>query len=191
MKKTVNILILMVVFLIGTNVAVIINYQNHLRKERKVMMHRVEMPDFQSGQYFRDALQLNEEQVIQFRQYRQSYNRQANRVLSDMQTIRHSMLKQLESVKPNPEKLHSLSDDLGNKHKELKELTFEYYFNLQSVLDPEQQKIMVDIFQAMLTYEGYAETPDHHQGGPRRGGQQGQGGRYQEPAVSDTSKYIY
>ena len=171
----------------GTNVAVIINYQNHLRKERRVMIHRMEMPDFQSGQYFRDALQLNEEQVIQFRQYRQSYHRMANRVLSEMQNIRGRMLKKLESVEPVNEELQSLSDDLGNKHKVLKELTFEYYYNLQGVLDPEQQKVMVDIFQAMLTYEGYAETPGPNQGGVRRGGQQGQGSRYQDPVVSDTT----
>jgi hypothetical protein len=72
----------------------------------------------------------------------------------------------------------------------LKELTFEYYFSLQGVLDSEQQEIMADIFQAMLTYEGYAETPDH-QGGARRGSQQGQGRRHQLPAVSDTTNFAY
>ncbi len=190
MQKTINILVIIVVFLLGTNIAVIGNYYSHLRKERRVMIHRMEMPDFQTGQYYRDALQLNNEQIVKFRQYRQSYNRQANRVLAEMQTIRSNMLKNLESVTPDYDKLHTLSDELGDKHKVLKELTFEYYFNLQGALEPAQQKTMADIFQAMLAYEGHADTPNHRQEGVRRDGLQNTGRRYQHLSTPDTTEFF-
>jgi Spy/CpxP family protein refolding chaperone len=179
MKLSTKIAWVLVVFLIGTNLAVVVSYQSHLAHERKVLQHRIEMPDEQLGRYFRDALDLDEQQIVQFRSFRQNYNRKANGVLSEMQQIRNQMMKALHYARPDRNKLSQLSSDLGEKHKELKELTFDYYTNMQSVLNPDQQEIMIDIFQAMLTSEGYARTPDH--AGPRgnQGRGQGQGrGRY-------------
>ncbi len=69
------------------------------------------------------------------------------------------MALELNSVKPDRKKLNKLSDQLGEKHKELKGYTFDYYFRLQSVLNEDQQKKMVKIFQAMLTDSGDAIRP--------------------------------
>lgn len=161
MKQSIKPVWFIIVFLLGTNIAIIAMYQRHLNHERKVQQHRLAMPDEQLGRYFRDVLELNDDQIVKFRDFRQTYNRSANGVLSEMQQIRMNMMEVLHSTSPKRDQLSSLSDRLGEKHKDLKELTFDYYINMQSVLDNEQQEIMIDIFQAMLTSEGYAITPDH------------------------------
>jgi Spy/CpxP family protein refolding chaperone len=175
MKNPAKIWMTIAIFLLGTNMAVIFSYQNHLRKEQKILQHKMAMPDSQLGKYFSEVLDLNEEQVDHFRTFRQTYNRKANGILYKMQDIRNEMLKALDSATPDRDLLNQLSAELGNKHNELKLLTFDYYINMQAVLNPEQQKEMTDIFQAMLTSEGYAVTPEHGEGGRRESERQGQG----------------
>ena len=81
-----------------------------------------------------------------------------------MNSIRNNMANELNTVSPDRKKLNKLSDQLGEKHKELKGFTFDYYYNLQSVLNEDQQKKMADIFQAMLTNSGDAIRPGQGRG---------------------------
>lgn len=172
------ILVLLVVFLLATNIAVVISYQRHLQDDTQTSKKRIEVPETQLGRFFKDELNLNNEQNIEFRNFRQSYNRSANKVLGEMLEIRNEMLGELNKKTPQRDKLDKLADQLGEKHKQLKGLTFDYYLNMQSVLDDVQQEKMVEIFQAMLTDEGYAETPQRGPGVPGQGngyGRQGGG----------------
>jgi Spy/CpxP family protein refolding chaperone len=157
-----TILLILVIFLLGTNLAVIITYQNHLKGEHAVAVKEtIAVPDSRMGRFFRTELGLNEDQTGQFREFRQLYHHGANDVMGEMQEIRNEMIDVLNTKNPKRSKLDRLSNDLGEKHKELKALTFDYYFNMQSVLNEDQQGEMVVIFQSMLTDEGYAKTPSH------------------------------
>ena len=162
MKRKINITpIALIVFLLVTNITTIITYRNHLAEEQRIGEYREDLPESRIGPYLRDVLELNENQMEEFRTFRRTYNRSVNRLLNEMQGVRDEMVEVLKSKQPNRTKLDNLAADLGQKHKELKGLTFDYYFNMQSVLAEEQKELMVDIFQAMLTEQGYAKTPEH------------------------------
>jgi hypothetical protein len=186
-----SILFLLVIFLLGTNVAVIVVYQYHLKSEQVKVEKQIEAPANQFGKFFTDELNLNADQQDKFREFRRTYNRSANQVLLDMESIRGEMAKQLNTVHPNRGKLNQLSEELGEKHKLLKNLTFDYYFNMQSVLNEDQHAKMVVIFQSMLTREGEVLTP--RQGGQgQKGPGQSQGRRQGWRSEADTmqkSKY--
>ena len=187
MKLTVkSVLFLLVLFLLATNIAVVVTYRNHLKSEQLPTEPKIEVPDSQLGRFFRDELNLNTSQHDQFRNFRQQYNRTANKILQDMQLIRNKMVKELDQAHPDREQLDLLADQLGEKHKELKKATFNYYFNLQSVLDENQQEKMTTIFQSMLTDEGFAKTQSRGNNGMGHQGQgRGQGkGRFSQPSDS-------
>jgi Spy/CpxP family protein refolding chaperone len=169
--NTKSILLLLVIFLAGTNVAVVVTYQRHLRAEHKANSTKIELPDTQIGKFFQEELNLTSEQQEKFREFRRKYNRSANKVMHEMSDIRNEMAQNLKPINPNRDKLERLAEDLGQKHKTLKGLTFDYYQDLQSILDKEQQEKMSLIFQSMLTSEGDAKTP----GQGRQGGGQGRG----------------
>lgn len=169
-----SILLMLVLFLFATNIAIIITYRNHLKGEELPVKPEIEVPETQLGKFFRAELNLNDDQHSQFRAFRQQYNRSANKILMDMQAIRNSMIKALDQTHPDRSELNSLADQLGEKHKELKKATFDYYFNLQNVLNAEQQDKMTTIFQSMLTDEGFAKTNSPANNGQGRQGQ-GQG----------------
>lgn len=176
--STKSILFLLVLFLLATNLAVIITYRNHLKSEEQKINPEIKIPDTQLGKFFRAELNLSDEQNNEFRNFRQQYNHTANKILFDMQSIRNSMIKELDQASPNREQLNLLSEELGIKHIELKSATFDYYFKLQDVLNEEQQIKMASIFQSMLTDEGFAKTPSqggNNQEGQGRGQRSGQG----------------
>lgn len=186
-----SILFLLVIFLLGTNVAVILVYQRHLKSEQVKVEKRIEAPSNQFGRFFTDELKLNADQQDKFREFRRTYNRSANQVLIEMESIRSEMAKQLNTVHPNREKLDQFAEELGEKHKQLKNLTFDYYFNMQSVLNDDQQAKMVVIFQSMLTKEGEVLTP--RQGGQGKQGKgpgkgRGQGWRSEADTLQNVKK---
>jgi len=184
-----SILFLLILFLLGTNVAVIVVYQRHLKSEQVKVEKQIEAPVNQFGRFFSDELNLNTDQQDKFREFRRTYNRSANQVLIDMESIRGEMAKQLNTVHPDREKLNQLSEELGEKHKQLKGLTFDYYFNMQSVLNDDQHAKMVIIFQSMLTKDGEVLTP--WQGGQGRQGQgkgRGQGWRSKVDTMQKADK---
>ncbi|MDA3927630.1 MAG: periplasmic heavy metal sensor [Prolixibacteraceae bacterium] len=167
---TKSILLILVVFLLGTNVAVIVTHRQHLKSEQIDQPNKIEVPDTQLGRFFKDQLNLDANQQRQFRVFRRTYNRNANQVFTDMQLIRNEMVLVLKSPHPDRDRLDHLAERLGEKHMALKVLTFDYYFSMQNVLQPEQQEKMVDIFQSMLADEGYAKTPCSKRGMQNRKG---------------------
>jgi len=185
--NTKTILLILVVFLLGTNIAVITNFWLHKQSEATTVKSKIEIPDKQFGLFFSDELNLNDDQQERFREFRRKYNRSANQTLSELQEIRNEMASTLKTVYPDRKRLDKLGEELGEKHRELKGLTFDYYFNMQRILDEGQQEKMVEIFQAMLTETGDVKTPM-----PGGNGHQGQGlGRGQGwRTVSDTIQNI-
>ncbi len=165
-------LLILVFFLLGTNVAVIATFWAHKQSEATSAKNKIEIPDKQFGRFFSDELNLNNDQQERFREFRRKYNRSANQTLSEMQEIRNEMALALKTAHPDRKRLDKLGEKLGEKHRELKGLTFDYYFNMQGILDEGQQEKMVEIFQAMLTETGDAKTPV-----PGGNGHKGQGWR--------------
>lgn len=175
-----TILLILVILLLGSNLAVVMNYTLHRHHEAKAAQKKIELPDRQFGRFFNDELNLDSDQQEKFREFRRHYNRSANQVLNEMQTIRSKMANTLNVVHPDRKELDRLADQLGQKHCELKKLTFDYYENMQKVLNEDQQQKMVTIFQAMLTETGDAKTPGAgRQGHQGQGHGRGQGGGWQ------------
>ncbi len=165
---TKSILIFLIIFLLGTNIALIVSFQLHKRNEIVNNKPNIEVPDNQIGKFLYNELNLDSNQQDMFREYRRKYNCSANKAISEMNSIRNNMALELNSVKPDRKKLNNLSYKLGEKHKELKGYTFDYYFNMQRVLNKDQQKKMVDIFQAMLTDSGDARRQGQGRGRNQR-----------------------
>ena len=156
-------LIVLVVFLLGTNIAVIITYRAHLKRDLQETEQTADMPPRQFGSYIASELELYEMQLTKFREFRRSYNRSANRTVASMTVIRNRMARELNSVQPDREQLSRLAEALGERHKDLKIITFDYYFNMLSVLEPGQSEKLATYFQSMLSAPG----PGQRYGGER------------------------
>ncbi|MFA5301604.1 MAG: Spy/CpxP family protein refolding chaperone [Bacteroidales bacterium] len=150
-KYSKTILIVLVVFLLGINIAVIITYRTHLKNDEQALEQIEDIPPRQFGNFIAQELDLDASQEEQFRDFRRLYNRSANRTLMAMNGVRSRMARELKSVGPDRDQLDKLAGQLGEMHKRLKILTFDYYCNMQSVLRPEQQEKLSVLFQSMLS----------------------------------------
>lgn len=163
-------LIILVVFLLGTNIAVIITYRAHLTRDLQQTEQTADIPSRQAdipprpfGNYIASELELDDTQQAKFMEFRRLYNRSANRTVASMNVIRNRMARELNSVRPSREKLSQLAEALGEKHRDLKIITFDYYFNMLSVLNQEQSEKLATLFQSLLSAPG----PGQGYGGPR------------------------
>lgn len=154
---------LVITFLLITNITSIVLFNNHLRSEKADKKEKIEYPNTRLGRFFRNELNLDNKQHNNFRIHRQQYHRSTNQLLSEMTLVRESMLNELQKISPDRKHLDTLAKKIGDQHVLLKQYTFDYYTNMQSELNPEQQKKLVLIFQSMLTEEGYAKTPRHNE----------------------------
>ncbi|MFY9115916.1 MAG: periplasmic heavy metal sensor [Bacteroidales bacterium] len=187
--------IVLVVFLLASNVAFIVTFrkQGRITKQQQdllpefvddslpdlnkdLVVEKEDIPSPQAVGLLIRELNLTPEQQEQFRQFHRTFNRSAHDILLHMDTIRSAMANELRASKPNKMMLDQLAEELGNKHKELKQLTFRYYFQMKEVLTTEQQTLFVDVFNNMLS------DPEYRQPGPR------QGFRQQGPRMGTRSK---
>lgn len=187
--------IVLVVFLLATNITFIVSSRMQRRNSTEQLQEmspeseQDSLLDFTPSErpagLLMRQLNLNTEQQTQFRQFHRVFNRSANDILSQMEIIRSAMADELKASKPNKEALDTLAHDLGEKHKELKLLTFQYYFQMKEILDSEQQKLFVDVFGDILS------EPDIRLQTPRQGSRRGtrpQTPRYFDSSSTDTRR---
>lgn len=145
-----NILILIIVFLLVTNVTTVVTFimkENNLKLKENGTM--VEIPDKGLGRFFRDELGLNQEQHIAFREQRRKFRDDGRKITQNLQTKRRAFLDEMSKTKPDTAKLEKLSDEIGDLHKQLKQRTYTYFFKLKSHCNVEQQEKLFNIFRAM------------------------------------------
>lgn len=155
-------LIWIIVILAVTNISTVgtIVYHRYLQKPVKPESATITIPESHLGRFFRDALGLTATQHEQFRTFRQAFHQQANQLTDQMQIKRNEMMEELGKENPDTVHLHALATDIGNLHRDLKHLTFEYYLEMKNVCTADQTEKLFQIFSAMVNREAEIKMPD-------------------------------
>jgi Spy/CpxP family protein refolding chaperone len=158
-----RILIGLIIILIATNLSTIGSFYYHriaeLRKTEEKSIETSNVPGEQRTRFFRDQLNLDEQQTIRFRDINRTFNRSARVIEENLVTLRKNMIDELGSSSPDSLKLKQLAADIGNKHRELKEVTSTFYLDMREICTPEQQTKLHSIFQSMLNKENQVNLP--------------------------------
>jgi Spy/CpxP family protein refolding chaperone len=123
-----------------------------------------------SGRYFRDQLNLTNEQMEKFREINSVFRIKARDITIELALKRKQMLVEMAALKNDTSKLNALSDSIGHLHSNLKKITYHYYLEIKSICNPEQQRKLEQLFGEMFTNDAPMGFPGR--GGPR-GRQQG------------------
>ncbi len=175
--KQPKLLIALILFLTVTNIATILTVVIHIRQAKNNLTPATqssepagEMPSTQRVAYFARLLQLTPEQQEQFRELSMKYNRNASGISSEMARLRNRQLREMTVEQPDMGLLTNLSEEIGLKHTELKNLTIEYYLGLKKVCSREQQEELYRIFEQILNPQGDVDLPGGQRGRGDRGG---------------------
>jgi Heavy-metal resistance len=148
-KNSTRILIWVIVILLATNLSMGLSFWYHRQQDKKIAetnSEQVEMPSEQRTRFFRDQLNLNQEQVNVFRDLNRSYNRSARQVSDEMEQLRIEMVNEMGNAEPSKENLDSIAIKIGNLHTEMKKLTMDYFMKMKEVCDSSQQEKLKEIF---------------------------------------------
>ena len=144
-----------IIVLLATNVSTITTVLYNKNQNKKESQNSVEIvvPDNGLGRFFRDELDLTGDQHQQFRSFRLDYHINARKIAVLLKAERSEMLNELSVENSDTTKLHQIADEIGELHKELKHLTFEYYLNLKNICTSDQREKLFSIFNSMQNSE--------------------------------------
>jgi len=165
MKTTINksVLIWVIVILVATNLSTIGSFYYHKiseGKEKEVKTtEQTVVPGEQRTRFFRDQLNLDDDQLNEFREINRTFNRTARDIEMSLSLLRKEIVNELGTASPDSIKLDSLATEIGKNHRELKQVTTRYYLDMKKISTPEQQARLYEIFQSMLNKENQVNLP--------------------------------
>ncbi|BAX82674.1 periplasmic heavy metal sensor [Labilibaculum antarcticum] len=163
--------------LLAVNLSTIGSLWYHMQQETKEVENKVEMPDEFRTRFLKEQLGLDEEMKIKFRSLNRNYNQEANQIMNQLNGLRRDMVQQLGNENCDSLELNNIAGLIGEKHKELKLATVQFYLDMKSELNEEQQAKLYDLFSSLLQKDEEVKTPKGRRKGWGHGN--GPGGRNQ------------
>ena len=156
-------LIWIIIILVATNLSTIGSFYYHRMMETKTEETKQEgqnaIPGEQRTRFFRDQLNLTAEQLDQFREINRTFNRTARGIEMNLAQLREDMITELGTQNPDSTRLDQIAIDVGNNHRELKQVTTTFYLNMKRICTKEQQAKLHEIFQSMLNKDNQVNLP--------------------------------
>lgn len=170
MEKRTKIYIWLIIILLATNLATIASVLYHIYAEKATTpVQNAEMPNEQRTRFLVDQLNLDMQQAGQFREMNRTFNRTANPITRNLESLRLQMLEEMAQATPDTAKLETITREIGDLHRELKNATVEFYIRMKTICNEEQQTKLYQIFHSMLNQEEDVKLPrGRHQGGRGR-----------------------
>jgi Spy/CpxP family protein refolding chaperone len=128
--------------------------------------------------FFRDELQLTQEQFIHFRNINEKNRQQSIEIARALHHKRLEMLDEISKENPDTEKLDQIAREIGTLHYELKRNTYHHFIELKKLCNKEQQEQLQHLFMRMIDDTGFDDRPRHKNRPPGRRGHR-EGNRFQ------------
>lgn len=156
-------LIWIIVILIATNLSTIASFYYHRTAEMNPKAvgkdYQTNIPGEQRTRFFRDELNLDASQTDQFREINRTFNRTARGIEINLAQLREDMINELGTQNPDSTRLGQMAMEIGNNHRELKQVTTTFYLNMKKICNAEQQAKLHEIFQSMLNKDNQVNLP--------------------------------
>ena len=150
----INIYIIIIMFLVATNLATIISVVklNKDKTEEEIPIAR-RPSDTRIG-FLREQIGFTDIQRPDFMNYNNDFILRAGSISEKMEKLRYDLIDELATSEPDSIRLNEITEEFGSLHTELKRETINYYLNLKEIGDSNQQERLQYYFRDMLNPEG-------------------------------------
>ncbi len=163
-----RILIWIIVILVATNLSTIGSFYYHRITELKAAAikqdEQTTIPGDQRTRFFRDELNLNPDQLDQFREINRTFNRTARGIEMNLAQLREDLINELGAQHSDTTRLDKIATEIGENHRELKQVTTTFYLNMKKICNTAQQAKLNSIFQSMLNKDSQVNLPQQGNG---------------------------
>lgn len=150
--------------LLATNLSMGVTFLYHKYQGKKQIQEleeiTIELPAQQRTRFFREQLNLEADQVEVFRELNRDFNRTGAKISHQLEILRVDMVIELGKPSPGQKKLESITEEVGALHKELKQITIDYYLKMKAECNEEQQAKLNDIFMSVLKRNEDVKLPE-------------------------------
>jgi len=161
--NTYRTLIWVIVILLATNLSMALSFMYHKKQESKVIVQseetKIEVPAEQRTKFFREQLDLTPKQVDQFRELNRNYNRTAHEITVHLEKLRTEMVEEMGKPKADMQRLDEITNEIGELHTRLKNVTIDYYMGMKTAADEQQKEKLNEIFRSMLKQNEDVKLP--------------------------------
>lgn len=158
-----RILIWIIVILVATNLSTIGSFYYHRMSEAETQETKQgglnAVPGEQRTRFFRDQLNLNTAQIDQFREINRAFNRTARDIETNLTQLREDLITELGTQNPDSTRLNQMATEVGNNHRELKQVTTTFYLDMKKICTEEQRVKLHELFQSMLNKDNQVNLP--------------------------------
>lgn len=126
--------------------------------ERERQIHE---PDRRMARGIRNEFNFNEYQFAEFKKINKKSFRMNYHLIQGIDSIRFIILEELSLENPDQEKLDSLVYEAGQFHMQLKRNTINHFLQLKEICTPEQEKVLLRMFNMMFEHTIKAPGPQH------------------------------
>ena len=163
MNRT-KLLIWIIVVLVAINLAALISGLAYSTKRSDQSTVSSDVPFNQRADFFYEQLGLTSDQREQFFVFNQEFNQDARLITDEMNSLRHTMIKEMSRSNPDTSNLDKICTEIGILHSQLKFATVDYYLKMKGSCDKDQQKLLNELFLRMLNSDGTLEQIRPHYG---------------------------
>ncbi len=164
-KNRYRILTWIIVVLLATNLSMGISFLYHKQQDKKFIEQQeeaaIEVPSERRTRFFREQLNLQQDQMDIFRELNRNYNRTAWQVTHQLEALRVEMIREMGKENPREKTLNLISEQIGELHTNLKKETIDYYMQMKEVCNEEQQIKLNEIFMSMLKKKEDVSLPNY------------------------------
>ncbi|MCG8410957.1 MAG: hypothetical protein MI739_06715 [Bacteroidales bacterium] len=152
-KKRILIIGIIALLIINISALATIYYNNKVkvRKENQVYIQRQKMREVGMYNYFRNELNLSDQQFLSFKQINRNYSIATREIKDELNKYRHLFIVEISKQNPNTASIDSVSYRIGHLHYELKLLTSEHFLELKKLCSPEQEESLQKLFMLMIS----------------------------------------
>ena len=177
-----HLIIGLIIFLVVVNIAALstIIYRNRTMPppvDNDYVQFRQNVDEQGMYRFFREELQLTQDQFIRFREINENNRHQSREIARALHSKRLEMVEEVSKENPDKESLDQIAREIGRLHYELKRNTYHHFMDLKEICNEEQQKQLQRMFLRMIDNRGFEQRPRKKNRHPERRDREGRPGR--------------
>ncbi|HKL07837.1 MAG TPA: periplasmic heavy metal sensor [Bacteroidales bacterium] len=178
-----HLIIGLIIFLVVVNIAALstIIYRNRTMPppiDNDYVQFRQNVDEQGMYRFFREELQLTQEQFIHFREINEKNRQQSREIARALHSKRLEMVEEVSKENPDKENLDQIAREMGRLHYELKRNTYHHFMDLKELCNKKQQEQLQHLFMRMIDDKGFEDRPRHRNRYPGKRGRE-EGNRFQ------------
>ena len=148
-----KILIWIIIILLMVNLSIVgtIIYNSKINSQENTVSYKqnVDFSDKGLCQFLIDDLKLNTIQKEKYNKYKNEYLKNARQITSLLQNERIKLMDEMSAEKSDTVYLNTISEKIGDYHKELKKMSYNFYLNVKEICNKKQKEQLSQIFYKM------------------------------------------